>query len=78
MAKVYDNGGKTFDRYTIILKDKSMFGSSQMPFHPLGFGMYCGDWQGGKGSTRHLGKKVEDIKTLPKQVQKYIKYLEEC
>lgn len=35
---IFDNGGKTCDRYTIILKDGEMFGASQK-----GFGQYCGN-----------------------------------
>jgi hypothetical protein len=41
---VFDNGGETFDRYTIInKKDGEMIGSSDSPFHPQGFGQYCGN-----------------------------------
>ena len=40
---ILDNGGKTFDRYTIINKDGDMFGASVNPFHPQGFGMFCGN-----------------------------------
>lgn len=40
---IFDNGGTTFDRYTIITKDGEMFGASQNPFHPQGFGQYCGN-----------------------------------
>ena len=34
---------ETFDRFTILLKDGSLFGASAMPFNPLGFGQYCGE-----------------------------------
>ena len=37
---VLDNGGKTHDRYTIILKDGDVFGASENPFHTMGFGQY--------------------------------------
>ena len=34
-----DNGGETFDRYTIIERlTGEMVGASDMPFNPLGFG----------------------------------------
>jgi hypothetical protein len=39
-----DNGGETFDRYTI--RDKStgdIIGASEHPFSPQGFGQYCGN-----------------------------------
>ena len=39
---IFDNGGKTFDRYTIIAADGEVYGSSCNPFHPQGFGQYCG------------------------------------
>lgn len=59
---VYDNGGKTFDRFTaVILGD--VVGMSEEPTHPLGFGQYCGryGWRtldrvsGGDGIIYHRG-----------------------
>jgi hypothetical protein len=39
-----DNGGETFDRYTIIDRDSGeMIGASDRPFHPQGFGQHCGN-----------------------------------
>lgn len=39
-----DNGGETFDRYTIIDRiSGEMIGASDKPFHPLGFGQHCGN-----------------------------------
>lgn len=41
---VLDNGGETFDRFTIIDKlTGDMIGSSGNPYHPQGFGQYCGN-----------------------------------
>lgn len=41
---IYDNGGETFDQYTFIDKNTGhMWGSSSNPFHPQGFGSYCGN-----------------------------------
>jgi len=41
---VFDNNGNTFDRYTIIEKSTGeMIGASDNPFHPQGFGQYCGN-----------------------------------
>lgn len=37
---VYDNGGESYDRFTFILKDGDLFGSSENPFSPLGFGSF--------------------------------------
>lgn len=40
----FDNGGETLDRYTILeTKTGELWGCSDMPFHPLGFGQYCGN-----------------------------------
>lgn len=39
-----DNGGQTFDRYTIIERETGeMIGASNNPFNPLGFGQFCGN-----------------------------------
>ena len=41
---ILDNGGETFDRYTIVnTKDGEMIGASENPFSPLGFGQHCGN-----------------------------------
>ena len=40
----FDNNRETFDRFTILNKDTGeMLGSSENPFHPLGFGQYVGN-----------------------------------
>lgn len=36
MVKVYDNGGATFDRYTIVTKD-ALYTMSPNPLSPSGF-----------------------------------------
>lgn len=41
---VFDNGGETVDRFTIVLSNGDILGSSCFPFHPQGFGQYCGNW----------------------------------
>ncbi len=40
LLSVYDNGGESIDRYTIILKDGDVLGASKNPFHPLGFAVF--------------------------------------
>jgi hypothetical protein len=41
---ILDNGGETYDRYTIVnLSDGDMIGANETPFHPMGFGQYCGN-----------------------------------
>lgn len=69
--RVYDNGGETFDRYTIIppryakgYKERSglweAIAASEHPFHPQGFGMHVA-----AGAGSHLGKRVhwDDVPT---------------
>ena len=68
--RIFDNGGKTYDRYTLIAADGSVFGFNENPYHPQGFGQYGGEWEG--GSTRHLGKKITAA-SLPAQAKKYVK-----
>ena len=68
--RIYDNGGKTYDRYTLIAADNSLYGFNESPCHPQGFGQYAGDWRG--GSTRHLGKKIK-ASQLPEQAQRFVK-----
>jgi hypothetical protein len=46
------------------------FGFSENPFHPQGFGQFCGEYQTEK-SYKHLGKKIT-ICDLPEQAQKYV------
>jgi hypothetical protein len=75
---IRDNGGRSFDRYTIVFPgiDSRMtrFGkvhfalaSSEHPFHPQGFGQTiecsCG---------KHLGKSVR-LNQLPEDVQKFVR-----
>jgi len=57
---VYDNGGESFDRYTIFTPDGSVFGMSDNALMPNGFNMYIGDdTEIQKGS--HLGKKLKSV-----------------
>lgn len=73
--RIYDNGGKTCDRYTIIpprwahLKykrgDWECISSSERPFHPQGYGMICSAMPG-----PHLGKRIT-FDQLPPDVQKF-------
>jgi hypothetical protein len=48
-VRVFDNGGETFDRYTIIFPDGWIVGSSENPNHPQGF------WQHDKNIFEDLG-----------------------
>lgn len=80
--RCYDNGGETFDRYTVVYtgrythKTGGSFlyvGMSEKPFHPQGFGQHGEsehqpiDSNGGS----HLGKKIA-FKDLPPDCQKLV------
>jgi hypothetical protein len=69
-TSIYDDGGKSADRYTLITADRSMYGFDKDPFHPQGFGQYVGDWEG--GSTRHLGKLIP-LSALSVKAQQFVK-----
>ncbi len=43
-AVIFDNGGKTVDRYTAINKKTGdIVGFDSNPFHPMGFGQFSGN-----------------------------------
>ena len=81
VLRCYDNGGRSFDRYTILpprwavdhLSGRlvgggtlwAAIGSSQHPFHPQGFGQHISAVAG-----PHLGRRVR-WDTLPANVQKF-------
>lgn len=75
-VRIYDNGGKTFDRYTAVYLDMperqpgiyAARGMSENPFHPQGFGQMTTARPG-----RHLGRRIaradlpQDCRILLKQ-----------
>lgn len=77
VLRCYDNGGKTFDRYTVVpprwaTEERenphgtfNAIGASEHPFHPQGFGQNCSAMPG-----KHLGKRVKWA-DLPTDVQKF-------
>ena len=78
-VRCYDNGGKSFDRYTIVFtgnfkgRDCCLYlSASENPFHPQGFGQH-GDSNTiiDKPTYSHLGKKVK-FKDLPKNAQTFV------
>lgn len=72
MAKivVYDNEGKSFDRYT-VLYDDSVFTMSKNATSPQGVNLYCGGRDEYPKDLTHLGKIVE-LDSLPEEVKKAI------
>jgi hypothetical protein len=82
-ATTFDNGGKTFDRYTIILENGDVYGANETPTAPNGFGCYAGTTQYLRNKTQfefcwearlegHLGKEIP-FKMLPNDVKSFIK-----
>lgn len=68
---IYDNGGATFDRYTVYfnVRDREFWtclAMSAEPFHPQGFGQHS---VGSLG--RHNGKRIT-FEQLPTDCQKAI------
>lgn len=76
--RIFDNGGKTFDRYTILI-GRAIFGCSENPTHPQGIGQYCGEMEPERMRATYrkscwLGKRVK-FDDLPGEVQTYIDWL---
>ena len=73
-VRCYDNGGKTFDRYTVVFMDLPEYqpgtyaavGMSEHPFDPQGFGQHCSAMPG-----KHLGKRIK-LEDLPVDCQKLV------
>lgn len=73
--KIYDNGGKTFDRYTVIYDSGDVIGLSLNPESPQGFSQYCGVLAEKGGMIvdgPHLGKVIA-FEELPENIQEHIK-----
>ena len=72
--RVYDNGGRTYDRYTVVYIAKperqarlfASVGMSKNPFHPQGFGQHCTAMPG-----KHLGRRIL-FSALPDDCQKLV------
>ncbi len=68
---VYDNGGETLDRYSVIIRYPdgyaALFGMSEKPFHPHGFNQFCGEvtdskpYPGQYEEGPHLGRKLDTV-----------------
>jgi len=74
MAKVFDNGGTTFDRYTVVIGN-DIYGCSEHPFHPQGFGQYCGSGSEYNHYINGDGREEDTLLTedqIPEDVKKFI------
>jgi hypothetical protein len=79
--RIYDNGGKTVDRYTFVFPsldvphNNDYYGSSENPFHPQGFGQYAGNYPcSNNRNYRHLGKLIPP-ESLPEQARKWFEQI---
>ena len=61
-VRVYDNGGESFDRYTVII-GTAVYGMSSNPTSPQGFNQYCSE--ANQICFENVGARVRDLKTLP-------------
>jgi hypothetical protein len=74
---IYDNGGKTLDRYTVYydfvssrpgeMKQYMCLGMNAAPFHPQGIGQHSSGQLG-----RHNGKRIS-LEDLPADCQQAVK-----
>ena len=70
-TKVYDNGGKTVDRYTVIInqgKGNDIYTMSDDPFYPLGVNQYSHTVDGSYECADRLLKEKE----IPEEVKRAI------
>lgn len=73
---IFDNEGKTIDRYTgIIGKTGDVFGFNENPFHPCGFGQFCGNVTDRMNVTYGCGWRnhFEEKKILKQELSHYLK-----
>ncbi len=73
ITAIYDNGGETIDRYTIVFNEQEYsdqlvecLGLSDNPEHPQGFSQFSGCQDG-----PHLGKQIH-FEDLPSNIQQHI------
>lgn len=71
--RIYDNGGKTFDRFTVVFMDRpernglyEALAMSEGCYHPQGIGMHTSAMPG-----RHLGKRI-GLDSLPSDCRKFV------
>ena len=81
---VFDNGGASFDRYTLVgLKSGEVLASSEFPFSPQGVGLHCfnaekdSPYYGLKSfleefRSRKDETEVKDFSSLPRDVLRFM------
>lgn len=81
-VRCYDNGGETFDRYTVVFTGRYRsqtagsfvyIGMSCDPYHPQGFGQHGeSDTQIDRPRSAHLGRKIAFAK-LPEPCKRLVR-----
>ena len=76
LLKVWENSGKTIDRYTVKI-GKDLWEMSDDPLSPEGSFKYCGEMEEGKFHPNRWGKpvSVDTFQALPVKIQKAISSL---
>lgn len=69
--KIYDNGGSSFDRYTVVIEGE-IYTMSANPLSPGGVNMYCGP----AGSLDVTSGEPVRFRDLPAEVQEAIRQRE--
>jgi len=69
---IFDNGGATADRYTVIFSDGDMIAASTQPFHPQGIGQHAGNLIDNYCRTAWGGRGTERPKTQ-REINKWLK-----
>lgn len=80
---IFDNGGKTYDRYTaVIVKTGEIVGFNDNPFHSLGFGQYVGNVTDrmnitfGYGWEKQFPTKKDKSRILRAEIHEYLRQAE--
>lgn len=72
--RAFDNGGETFDRYTLCFEGEDWcyaYGASEDPMHPCGFAQFLGEFD----RLPELGRPVA-FDDLPEKVQAFVRMIE--
>ena len=74
VLRVFDNMGKTIDRYTIVFDNGHMYSMSDCPYSMRGVCCYMGDtWKDAEPMEHESELKFGD---LPYSVKEHIKFME--
>jgi len=79
LVSALDNGGETFDRYTLCFEQDGtyfVYGASENPTHPQGFGQFVGEYYlPDSDESPEVGLPIA-FGDLPEGVQKFVRMIE--